>query len=107
MALTSILDQIGQFIAGFGLDPAFTAIGVSFLIALYPPFKRGILDNRVEDLLGSINQGLLILSAGFMLSFYYQYGWIGLQDEIIGITGGFVLGTLVVTTITNLTNLKG
>jgi hypothetical protein len=102
-----ILDQIGALITSIGLDPALTMIGLSFIIAILPGLRRGYLDNRLDSFVENLDYGLVSLSIGFLLAFYYQYGLTGVQGEIIGITGGFVLGTTTVTFIQKLTGIKG
>lgn len=101
------LDQIGAFITSIGLDPALTMIVLSFIVAVLPAARRGYLDNKLESFIENLDYGLVALSTGFLLAFYYQYGFVGVQDEILGITGGFVLGTTVVTFIQKLTGVKG
>lgn len=103
-----ILDQIGLFISNLGLDPALTIIGLSFLAALIPGIRKGYLDNRLESFIEELDYGLVVLSTGFLLAFYYQYGGLGgIQEELLGITGGFVIGTMVVTFIQRITGVKG
>lgn len=101
------LDQIGAFLSSLGLDPALTSIAVAFFLAILPGLRRGYLDNRLESFVENIDYGLAILSIGFLLAFYFQYGVTGLFDEILGITGGFVLGTFVVMFIQRVTGVKG
>ena len=102
-----ILDTVGSFLTNLGLDPALTVIGLSFIVAILPGLRRGYLDNRFESFLESLDYGLVSLSVGFLLAFYYQYGLQGVQGEILSITGGFVLGTTVVTFIQKLTGVRG
>lgn len=100
------LDKLGELISQTGFDPALVMIIVAFVLALYPPFKRGVLDNRIEELSESIDYSLAILSAGFILAFYFQFGVGGVQNELLSITGGFILGSFVVKTISSLTGVK-
>ena len=102
----SFLDQIGSVISGLGLDPALTVIALSFAVAILPAARKGYLDNRLDSFIENLDYGLISLSIGFILAFYYQYGLQGVQGEIIGITGGFVLGTTVVTFIQKITGIR-
>jgi len=100
------LDQIGSIITSLGLDPALTIIVLSFGLAVLPAARKGYLDNRLDSFVENLDYGLIVLSLGFLLAFYYQYGLQGVQGEIIGITGGFVLGTTVVTFVQKLTGMR-
>jgi len=101
-----ILDSAGQILTNLGLDPALTVIALSFGFAVLPAARRGYLDNRLDSFIENLDYGLIVLSVGFLIAFYYQYGLQGVQGEIIGITGGFVLGTTVVTFVQKLTGMR-
>jgi len=101
-----VVDQIGTFISSIGLDPATTIVVASLGLTVLPAAKRVVLDNRLEDITESIDYGLAILSSGFLLALYYQYGLLGVKEELLGITAGFVLGTFVVRTLNKLTGVK-
>jgi hypothetical protein len=101
-----VVDQFGAFISSLGFDPATTVIMMSLGLAVLPAARRGVLDNRLEDVMESVDYGLAILSTGFILALYYQYGLIGVKEELLGITAGFVLGTFVVRTLQKLTSVK-
>lgn len=101
-----ILDQIGVLITNLGFDPVIVSILAAFGLALYPPIKRGVLDDRLEDIGESVDYSLLILTLGFMVAFYFQFGLTGVKEELLGITGGFIVGTFVVRTISRLTGIE-
>lgn len=101
-----VVDQLGTFISSLGLDPASTIVIASLGLAVLPAARRGVLDNRLEDVMESIDYGLAILSSGFILALYYQYGLVGVKEELLGITAGFVLGTFVVRTLQKLTSVR-
>ena len=102
-----ILDAFGSFISSLGLDPALTVIALSFFLAILPGLRQGYLDNRLKSFLEKLDYGLVTLSIGFLLAFYYQFGLAGVQNELLSITGGFVIGTTVVLFIQKITGVKG
>lgn len=101
-----ILDSIGTLLQNLtGVSPEYVVLLIGLGVALYRPLKRGYLDNRFKSLLEEMNYSTGVLTASFLLAYYYQYGG-GIGPQLIGIAGGFVLGTFVVTTINKLTGFK-
>lgn len=107
MTLVQVLDKLGRFSADtLGIEPQYSIIFLGLAVALYPAYRRGRLDDRIESLTQNIDYSTGILTVAFLIAYYYQYGF-GLGEELIAIAGGFVIGTFVVTTIQKLTGIRG
>lgn len=100
------LETLKGFISSLGFDPATTVIAAALLLSVVPAARAGRLDNNIDSLLESLDYGLVILSTGFLLAFYFQFGINGVKNELLGITGGFVLGTLTVRTLSKITGMR-
>lgn len=104
--MVKVLDNIGTVLENVtGLAPEYAVLLLGLGVALYRPLKHGYLDNRVDSLLDELDYSQAVLTASFLLAYYYQFGT-EIGTQLIGIAGGFVLGTFVVTTINKLTGFK-
>lgn len=103
MALTNLLDQLGTILTQITtLQPEYAVLLIGMIIALYKPLKKGLLDNRLDSLLEEIDYTTGVLTASFIVAYYYMFG-MNIGQEIITIAGGFVIGTFVVRTFQKLT----
>lgn len=99
------LDKIGTIMSNItSLGPAESAIlfGVGF--ALIPPLYRGVLDQRIDKVLETLDYTRVILVSSTLLAYYYLFG-AGAINEIILISGGFIVGSAVQSWLTTLTDL--
>jgi hypothetical protein len=99
-----ILDQLGNFLSSLtGLGPAESVIIIGITLALIPPFKKGVLDNRVEDIIESLSYSRTILIVSTLLAYYYIFQQ-GFATELILTVGGIVLGITMNQWVTKLTD---
>ena len=85
-----------------GLSPSVSIIALGFIIAIIPVAKRGRLDDRVESFFDEIDYASAILTLTFLYAYYLEFGT-EFGTELIGIAGGFVIGTFVVRTFQKIT----
>lgn len=77
-----------------GLSPSASIIALGFLVALIPVARRGRLDDRVNRFIDEIDYASGILTLTFLYAYYLEFGT-EFGTELIGIAGGFVIGTFV------------
>lgn len=104
--VTQFLDKIGEIMSGLtGLGPAEATILFGIGLALLPPLSRGVLDNRLESIIETLDYTRAILVGSTLLAYYYLFGT-GLTEELILISGGIIVGTAVNDWLRKLTNFN-
>lgn len=87
-----ILDKIGLTLTNLtGLGPAESTILIGIGLALIPPLSRGVLDNRLEDIIESLSYTRAILVTATLIAYYFIFQE-SVARELILSVGGIILG---------------
>lgn len=93
--MAGILTSFAQSLSNLtGLGPSTAIIALGFLVALIPVIRRGRLDDRVNTFVDEIDYASGILTLTFLYAYWLEFGT-EFGTELIGIAGGFVIGTFV------------
>mgnify|MGYP000005056951 CR=1 FL=1 len=104
--MVQILNEFGVFISNLtGLGPAESVIIFGIILALIPPFKKGVLDNRIEDIAESLTYTRAVLVVSTILAYYFIFQE-GVSTELILSVGGIILGLTFNDWLRKLTNLQ-
>jgi hypothetical protein len=103
--MVQALDRLGEILSQTtGLGPAESIIVIGITLSLIPPLKRGVLDNRIEDIAETLTYTRSILVVSTILAYYFIFQQ-GVTTELILTVGGIILGLTFNDWLKKLTNL--